>query len=330
VIHIGPHKTGTTYLQHAFTRLRPGLAARGILWPEQWGGDFGHYDLAQRLTAGEDGSLHAAFDALRRSGCDIILLSSEIFADIGDVAVARLLALLAGDPATVVFYCRRWSELIPSGWGQDVRHGSVLTLPAYAYSHLIDPWASALVNFDQVLARYAGIFGIGALRLVSYNGVMESGEDLLKHFCREFLAWNDPPPVDLGRVNDSLNMVDHEIIRALNVLEWRQAGEARQVLTMNYLAAKADLPIGFLVDQAMQFNVETLRLDDTAPGLATLHANIAARYRIAQVNPVQRAGLFEPRTVDVAYVRPDYLMVEGVLETLREMHRKLRPAHTGS
>ena len=198
VIHIGPHKTGTTYLQNAFTLLRPRLSARGILYPEQWGGEAGHHDLAERLGAGEKTSLQTAFDQLNRSGADVILLSSETFSHLNDAEAGLLHDLLTGEPAIVVFYCRRWSELIPSNWGQDVRQGSQLTFPAYAFSHLADPWASAVVNFDQVLTRYAGIFGIGSLRLVSYNGVLEAGGDLLDHFCRNFLAWHNPPLSVLG------------------------------------------------------------------------------------------------------------------------------------
>jgi hypothetical protein len=32
---------------------------------------------------------------------------------------------LAGAPTTVVFYCRRWSELIPSLRRETVKHGSL-------------------------------------------------------------------------------------------------------------------------------------------------------------------------------------------------------------
>jgi hypothetical protein len=323
VIHIGPHKTGTTYLQHAFTRLRPELTARGITYPGQWGSEFGHHALAERLTTGEDPSLSGVFSQFNRSTSETILLSSETFSYADEASVRRLHALLSGEPAIVVFYCRRWSELIPSSWGQGVRHGSLLTFPPHAFSHLADPWSSELINFDHVLARWAAVFGGGSLRVASYNAVMETNEDLLTHFCRHFLGWPDPPPNDLGRINDSLDMVDHEIIRALNMLERIKSGNGRRILTMEYLAAKPGLPVAWLVEKAIQFNVESLRIDDASTALATLHTSLVARYRAVQVDPIPAMGLFQPQAIDVTYVRPDYLMVKGVLETLQDMHGKL-------
>lgn len=105
VIHVGPHKTGTTYLQHAFTKLRSRFAARGIEYPGEWGGIHGHHQLANAL--GTDASLRTAFDRLNRSGAETILLSSESFAYSTDADVEALHDLLAGEPAIVVFYCRR-------------------------------------------------------------------------------------------------------------------------------------------------------------------------------------------------------------------------------
>jgi hypothetical protein len=223
----------------------------------------------------------------------------------------------------VVFYARRWSELIPSCWRESVKHGSLVTLPEYVLTCLADPTISPIANFCHVLDRYAAVFGAGAIRIVSYNGVLEAGEDLLTHFCRLFLSWPDPPPTGLGRVNPSLDMVDSEMIRTLNTLEWTRARDARQLLHERYLEAKADLPVRWIIEKSMQFVVNTLRIDDAAPALAHLHKTIADRYGSARVPPVAAEGLFEPRIADVNYVRPDYLLAEGVIEVVRDMQATL-------
>ena len=324
LIHIGPHKTGTTYLQHGFTRLRPALAARGVLYPHRWGnGEHGHHDLPPALAQPDDGSLPAAFEVFNRSGAHAVLLSSETFTYASDAEVRRLHALLGGEPATVVFYARRWSELIPSCWRESVKHGSLVTLPEYVLACLADPTMSPIVNFCQVLDRYAAVFGAGSIRMVSYNGVLEADEDLLSHFCRAFLSWPDLPPIGLGRVNPSLDMVDSEIIRTLNTLEWTRARDGRQLLHERYLEAKAGLPVRWIIEKSMQFVVNTLRIDDAAPALAQLHRTIVKCYDSARVPPVAAVGLFEPRVADVKYVRPDYLMADGVLEVMRDMQATL-------
>jgi hypothetical protein len=330
LIHIGPHKTGTTYLQHAFSQLRSELAARGVLYPDTWGNMHGHHRLVEAVASGSGASLRAAFDQLSRSGADTILLSSETFAYSSDSEVAQLRALLAGDPATVVFYCRRWSELIPSHWREAVKHGSLTTLPEFTLSCLGDPVASEVVNFEHVLSRYASAFGPGALRVVSYNSILEAGMDLLTHFCRHFLNWPNPPPTNLGRVNESLDMVDSEIIRALNALEWTRAREKRQRLYEPFLTERADLPVRWLVEKSMQYTVDSIRIDDAAASLARLHASLAERYKTALVPPFPVSSLFKPRCADVNYVRTDYLFADGVMDTLRDMQMKLlRPGRFG-
>jgi len=327
VIHIGPHKTGTTYLQHAFTRLRPELEARGTLYPQAWGsGEHGHHDLPTVLAQVDDTSLPEAFEALNRSCANTILLSSETFSYSSDADVRRLHSLMAGEPVTVVFYCRRWSELLPSCWRESVKHGSVNTMPEYVLECLGDPTASSIVNFCQILDRYAAVFGAEAIKVASYNSIMEAGEDLLTHFCRSFLSWDDPPPTELGQVNTSLDMVDSEIIRTLNAMEWTRARDERQLLYEPYLRAKAELPVRWIVEKSMQFVVYRLRIDDASPALARLQADIAACYQSALVPPFPATGLFEPRTTDVAYVRPDFLLADGVMEVMRTMQETLLQA----
>jgi hypothetical protein len=325
LIHIGPHKTGTTYLQHAFTRLRPALAARGILYPHKWGnGEHGHHDLPTALNGPLDASLPAAFEQFNRSGAHTILLSSETFAYSTEADARRLHALLAGQPATVVFYCRRWSELIPSSWRESVKHGSLDTMPQYVLHCLADPTASPIVNFCHILDRYAAAFGPDTIKVASYSGALDAGEDLLTHFCRSFLSWPDPPAVALGRVNTSLDIVDTEIIRTLNALEWTRARDARRVLSEQYIARKASLPVRWIVENSMQFTVNKLRIDDASPGLTRLNLDIVERYGSAMVPPFPATGLFEPRTADVSYVRQDYLLAEGVMDVMRTMQATLR------
>ena len=324
VIHIGPHKTGTTYLQHAFTRLRPELTARGILYPHKWGnGEHGHHDLPTALAQADDTSLPQAFEALNRSGADTILLSSETFSYSSDGDVRRLHSLVAGQPVQVVFYCRRWSELLPSVWRESVKHGSAKTMPEYVLECLADPTTSPVVNFSQVLDRYAAVFGPDAIRIVSYNSVLEANDDLLTHFCRSFLSWPDPPPTGLGRVNPSLDMVDSELIRTLNSMEWIRARDARELLFEPFLAAKADLPIRLIVEKSMQFVVYRVRIDDASPALAQLNAAVAERYQSAMVPPFPVGGLFEPGADDVTYVLSDYVLAEGMMEVMRTMRETL-------
>jgi hypothetical protein len=327
VIHIGPHKTGTTYLQHAFTELRPWLAQRGVCYPDTWGTIHGHHLLTERLARDTGGSLQTEFDKLAgNQDFDTVLLSSETLAYGTDMQVHRLKELLRDAPVAIVFYVRRWSELIPSHWREVVKHGSLETLPEFALARLADPAASEIVNFALVLGRYAKVFGADSLRVASYSAVVESGEDLLRHFCRSFLAWEAPPPIKPRRLNESLSMVDSELVRILNALEWTRARERRTKPFQRYIAAKNTLPVQWIIDQSMQFTVNRVHIDDGASGLAQLHDRIANQYRYALVAPCPGGRLFEPRAVDVNYIQTAYLLQPGIMEALRNMQAKLLTA----
>jgi hypothetical protein len=307
VIHIGPHKTGTTYLQHAFTRLQPQLSARGVLYPDQWGNRHGHFGIMAALASGEHAALASAFSALHRPGVDTVLLSSETLSYASDADIRRLRALLAGCPVTVVFYCRRWSELLPSNWREHIKHGSQATLPEFVLKSTADPAAELGINFGLVLDRWAAAFGQSAIRVGLYNEVMESGENLLTHFCRHFLGWSDPPLEGPARINESLDMVDAEVLRTLNAMAWASNREngVSNALAERFLKAKHRLPIRRVVEEAMQYMVNAIEIDDAAPALTMLHAQIAERYRSSLVPPVAAAGLFTPRRARVNYVHSD-------------------------
>lgn len=322
LIHIGPHKTGTTYLQHGFARLGETMLSRGIIYPEIWGSFAGHHSLAADIMSGSLQSLPEAFDQLRQCPAEIILLSSETFAYFGDAEIRQLHSLIDGEPVTIVFYARRWSELIPSCWQEIVKHGSIRTLPEFALSCLANPWTSPIVNFDLVLAKYRAVFGAASIRLVSYNAVLDAGEDLLSHFCRLFLGWPDLPDFDTERVNVSHNVAETEIVRALNALEWTRAREGQQLLYHRYARARAALPLDWLIQQ-MNYEADAILIDDATSALAQLHGQLFEQYRSALVPPNHATDLFRPRARPVTHIRTDYLMTAWVMETLRAVQAKL-------
>ena len=114
VIHIGPHKTGTTYLQVLFRQLAPQLRQRGIFYPLEWVGDHspGHVRLVQRLRAGQDEVLADEFDALHASAYEIVLISAEDLSILPRESVALLKSYLREQPVSILFYFRGWLGLL--------------------------------------------------------------------------------------------------------------------------------------------------------------------------------------------------------------------------
>ncbi|MDP2086502.1 MAG: glycosyltransferase family 2 protein [Gemmobacter sp.] len=88
VLHIGAHKTGTTFVQGNLRQTRSDLVKRGILFPETGdmaedfdpvrpGGSPGHQGLLNAVMAGDDAVRAALFDEIARSGAEVVVISCE-------------------------------------------------------------------------------------------------------------------------------------------------------------------------------------------------------------------------------------------------------------
>ncbi|MGD9865785.1 MAG: hypothetical protein AB7S99_21510, partial [Pseudodonghicola sp.] len=87
VLHLGLHKTGTTYLQHHLLRHRAALAQAGVLVPRTGfdspeaplrpGATPGHQGLVRALRAGDDAPWQALHREIGRSGARTVVLSCE-------------------------------------------------------------------------------------------------------------------------------------------------------------------------------------------------------------------------------------------------------------
>lgn len=227
VIHIGSHKTGTTYLQQGFVALRPSLRAAGIDYPAEWQDHLhGHHSLARMLAAGDDATPARLADRVGAAASEGrgVLLSSENFENLDDAAVGRLAGALRGHAVEIVYFARHWSGLLPSAWQEHVKQGGSETYPEFLLAHLTQPSDSRLLNPMQMLRRYAAAFGRDAIRLVAYDRVIDGGQDLLAFFLDTVLDVEVAAPPQGKRVNGALPATDIEIIRLLNALARRWAG----------------------------------------------------------------------------------------------------------
>ena len=202
LIHVGPHKTGSTYLQGRFHSTRAMLLGRGVMYPELWQGKdkYSHPELPRKLRAGADHELMDEFEFLNSSDNDTVLISAEDLVGLSAANILTLRSLLGRASARVIFYCRRWSELLPSGWQELVKHGHTNTLPEFFSAHVVNAPGSNIINYGQALDRYAEHFGLKNISLVYIAISLMTMGDLFVHFCHNFLSGPIPPPA-LDRVN---------------------------------------------------------------------------------------------------------------------------------
>lgn len=255
LLHIGPHKTGTTTIQGAFHLAREALAEHGV----EYGGPgrqpvwavlavTGHKELyGERPPRPTDWT--RLVDDVAAAGDRRVLVSSEFFADADDEAARRVVAELGGSRAHVVVTLRPLARIAASQWQQYVQNG--LRLP-------LDKWLDAIFNkpahkaptptfwqrhrHDELVERWASAVGPENLTVV----IADDAEPMmLVHAFEDLLGLPTGILVpEAETTNRSLTYGEAEMLRLLNVefkqQEWPPAVYARLLRYGSVLQMKAE------------------------------------------------------------------------------------------
>lgn len=143
VLHIGPMKTGTSYLQAVLAELRPQLEAAGWLYPTGLlPNTRSHQGAVYGLVGGAMPWVNPASALVRESeGVRIVaatnaapghvLLSAEAMAQLSEVAISRLLGRFATPEVDVVITARDLERVILSSWQQSLRNARGWSLETF-------------------------------------------------------------------------------------------------------------------------------------------------------------------------------------------------------
>ncbi|MBD8507583.1 hypothetical protein HT102_13935 [Hoyosella sp. G463] len=204
-LHIGTDKTGTTAIQQALSQSARALREHGILYPRTGRVGHAHYLLSSALgfTSAPKRStptIRARIPALqqklaneiRRSRAATVIISSEMFVNEQDPALAR--ELLAPFDTRIIVYLRRHDK-----WWESAYRESVKRLPG-------PPWessAESFIDFHQrrnstradyrhLISRWADQFGTAALIVRPFER-QQNQPDIVADFLR---AANQPELAD--------------------------------------------------------------------------------------------------------------------------------------
>ena len=240
IVHAGLPKTGTTYLQQCLAHNARWLRALGVSYPEL-GREFldGHHNVARALSRAQD-SAALIGQLLSADACERVVISSEEFSTLNHAQVTALREACGDVELRWLLYLRRRSQLLVSRWKQDVRTGLTETLPAFVgaecvgYGDVLRPEVPLTVAVESL--------GCESLRVVVYDQVVATGEDLFDHFLRVQLGVTatDGATRPGQRVNEAIPFAAAEALRMLNAAKaptarfakssWAQRAQA-QLLT---------------------------------------------------------------------------------------------------
>lgn len=227
LIHVGPHKTGTTTVQSAFHRNRQPLAELGVhyvgsrLQPTQ----------AAKAVAGitppgpqRDAGVKEWEELLtevRLARSPHVVLSSEFFCEADDQAARRIIEDFGAEGLRVVVTLRGLAKVIPSQWQQFVQTGSVQSLPDWVSWVLEESHPDSSIAFwrrhrhDRLVARWARLVGPDNVSVIVSDS-RDAGQ-----LPREFAALLGISPDVLvpasSTRNRSLTWEEAERIREFNI-----------------------------------------------------------------------------------------------------------------
>ncbi|MFH9858231.1 hypothetical protein [Streptomyces sp. NPDC017202] len=198
LLHIGPHKTGTTSIRGALFAARDALPAYGVEFPAT-----SRHPLQAVLAAcarpgmmGDTAPTERHWTRLLRqvhaTGPRTSVISSEFFADAPDDAtVRRIVAQLGGDRVHVLVTLRTLARIMPSQWQRYVQNGLRTGYEDWR-EHMLRkaPYEKPTPSFwrrhrhDRLVERWAAAVGADRVTVVvvddrDRDGLMRTFEELL-------------------------------------------------------------------------------------------------------------------------------------------------------
>ncbi|MFA5581316.1 MAG: hypothetical protein WDA25_05115 [Paracoccaceae bacterium] len=237
VIHVGPHKTATTYLQANFAAARTVLRQSGWLYPTlgRAPGTLAHHDLAHHPGdyLADPGALARLGQRAHRDGASV-LLSAEGFVRWPRARFDQLAALMGFAGAELVYTLRDPVEGFVSYWAEEIKHGATASLPERMAAHFADPFASRLLNPMVTLRPWLAAPGL-RLHALPFEQIRRRGADIFTHFCAAVLGLPDIVPVATTPANTRLALELTEFLRMLGQMHNTHAGDAS--LRMGFMRA---------------------------------------------------------------------------------------------
>lgn len=273
-LHIGSHKTATTFLQSSFAQNRPILNELGILYPDAGRIYEAHFKLTwalkdptrKLLPLGELVEWAALFEEIDAAPQDVIVISSEEFS-FGHRNEPRLAALADRYDVRVIYYLRSTDSYLESFYNQNVKDfGTRETRRIETFMG-----ESELVFLDtmRVLKSWAEMFGKDAIRLRLF------GQEFLKN----------------GILQDFL-----ETIECSRFPEFRPAGQAQEQKislppdALDYLRLSNKWLIRetnhyqFVIDLVRMSATHNAELQQTRSGMLSLRTRQELRKRFRDSN----------------------------------------------
>ena len=228
ILHIGPHKTGTTAVQAALHDARAELERQGVLYAS----DYRHamtavlagLELPNAWNDDKEPPPRWKWERLvgkvRSTKADRVIFSSEFFADGRPDGIRKIVDELDPSKVHVVVTLRPIAKIMPSQWQQWVQNQWTMPLEEWVQDLFSNPTGKAGAMFwrrhrhDQLIERWAAIVGTERVTAIALD---ESDHGMLYRVFERLLGLRTgtlQPVTTLS--NRSMTLPEIEVIRAFN------------------------------------------------------------------------------------------------------------------
>ena len=183
LLHIGPHKTGSTSLQHALVE-NVGVLARKR-WYLESAPDFpqGIHFLPLGLLK-ETTEAQATLARISSTQHRRVVLSSENFSLLSKEAIEQVVRAVGTRRLKVVYFLRNPIERLPSLWQESVKHGYSGSLDDFMAERMKDPLHDPETNSAEQIRPWREILDRKSLGIHSLDDV----PDVVPFFFRTYLG----------------------------------------------------------------------------------------------------------------------------------------------
>jgi hypothetical protein len=224
LLHIGPHKTGTTTIQHALHVARPTLAAHDAIYAgtRQHSAQAARAASGLNMRKGVDGwqAWQELVEMARAAPTSRVVFSSEWFSQASPGSIKRIVRDLGAERVHVVVTLRPLAAILPSQWQQHVQVAEHRPYEVWLHQTLDKgPDLKALFwrrhSHDALIARWIEVVGSDRVIVV----VADPGRS--RYLLEVFEGLLGLPPESLPfhreRSNRSLTWPEVEVVRHINI-----------------------------------------------------------------------------------------------------------------
>jgi hypothetical protein len=247
VLHIGPHKTGSTYIQKMLCENASRLIESAVLYPvNDWLYHYGHHGAAD-LRNIDDFANYINQLQDRDNDFTSLIISSENFDRWPRDSVRFFLSSIRM-PVHIVYVYRDPLATLYSHWQEDVKFGSDKLFSDFLVRHLVDPMSSNILNPCVILDNWSQCLDKGSISIIDYDLTMQNKSNICNEFLFAIYKSDFGLTFQQAQVNKSFSIEEAELLRALNAIDKAKRNNPA-----------ADIRTAFLKLRATDPNVSALR-----------------------------------------------------------------------